>query len=392
MTITSTAPVLSSSGISAPTYAEILDYLQSQYRIIYGADIYLASDSQDGQFLAVIAASITDANSAAIAVYNAYSPATAQGTSLSNAVKINGITRSIPTNSTVNLTIIGVSGTAIVSGVVQDAARNNWNLPVTVNIPIGGEIIVTATCAVAGAVTALPSTVNSIITPQLGWQSANNVSAAVVGAPIETDSALRQRQAVSVAQPSQTPIVGVIGAVASLAGVTRYFGYENPTGSTDSNGIPEHSIAIITEGGVALDIATAIADKKTIGVNTYGTTSQEVTTSYGIIETINFFTVTEKRIIVAIDVHPINGYTSTIGDEIKQAVADYINLLAIGSDVFLTRLYSPANLYGSSNGLTYEVITLEISLFPASPGSSDVVIGFNEAAHCNTSDVTITLV
>lgn len=392
MTITSTAPVLSVNGISAPTYAEILDYLQSQYRTIYGVDIYLGSDSQDGQFIAIIAAAINDANSAAIAVYNAFSPTTAQGTSLSSVVKINGVTRAVPTNSTASLSIVGVAGTAIVNGVVQDVNRVNWALPATVNIPIGGAIAVTATCAVAGAVTALASSINLIITPQLGWQSANNPLAAVLGAPVEKDSPLRQRQAVSVSQPAQTPLVSVVGAIAALPGVTRYTAYENPTTTTDANGLPPHSISAIVEGGVIMDIATVIANRKTIGAPTYGTQSQTVTTSFGIAEVINFFVLAEDRVVVAINLHPINGYTSAIGDEIKATIAAYINALAIGSSVFLTRLYNPANLNGSSNGLTYEIITLAIGVFPATPGAADIVVAFNHAAHCDVSDITITLV
>ena len=37
--ITSTAPIITSTGISAPTFAEILEFLQSQYRSIFGADV-----------------------------------------------------------------------------------------------------------------------------------------------------------------------------------------------------------------------------------------------------------------------------------------------------------------------------------------------------------------
>ena len=79
MTITTTAPTIDATGITAPSYADVLAFIQAKYQAIYGADIYLGNDSQDGQFLGVIAQAISDANSVAVAVYNAFSPATAQG-------------------------------------------------------------------------------------------------------------------------------------------------------------------------------------------------------------------------------------------------------------------------------------------------------------------------
>lgn len=392
MTITSTAPSLSSSGITAPSYADILDYLQVQYRTIFGADIYLEADSQDGQFLAILAASINDANNITLAVYNSFSPVNAQGNSLSSNVKLNGIRRLVPTNSTAPVRVTGTAGVAILNGLVQDSARNSWALPATVNIPLAGFIDVTATCATAGAVTAITGDISLIITPQLGWISAVNTGPAVPGAPVESDAALRQRQAVSVAQPGQGPLVTVIGAVAGLAGVTRYIGYENPTNSTDANGLPPHSISMVVEGGDSTAIATAIANHKTVGALTNGTTTVTVPTQYGASEDISFYIVSRQRISVAIGLRPINGYTAAIGVEIQDAVAAWVNASAVGADILYTRLFLPANLNGSIDGTTYEIITLGVSIYPATPAAADVAIAFNQVAHCDPVDVVITLV
>lgn len=389
MTITSTAPVLGSSGISAPTYAEILDFLQVGYRGIYGADVYLGNDSQDGQFLGIIASAINDANSAAIAVYNAFSPATAQGTGLSSVVKTNGVTRAVATNSTADLVIVGVAGSAIINGVVMDAARVRWALPATVNIPGSGTVTVTATCQTAGAVAAPANSITQIITPQLGWQTANNPAAAVLGAPVEQDAALRQRQAVSVMPAGSTRLTATVGAVSALAGVTRYWGYENPTGSTDANGLPQHSISVIVEGGSTTDIAQAIANYKTEGCNTYGSTSVSVPDVYGVPITINYFQVTQVRITIALTLTLISGYTDAIGAQIKQALADYVNALAIGQKVIWTRLFQPANLNGTAPGLAYEIDQLLVAAYPAAGAQADVAIAFNQAAHLNVADVTL---
>lgn len=390
MTITTTAPTITATGISAPSFSDVFAYLQAKFRAIYGADAYLDPDSQDGQFLAVIAQSISDANAIAIAIYNSFSPATAQGAALSSQVKINGIARDIASFSTVDVLISGTVGTTITNGVVTDSAGNRWSLPPSVTLA-GTTITVTATCQTIGAIPAAANTVTGIATPTRGWASVTNPSAATAGAPVETDAQLRQRQTVSTALPSQSILDGLIGAVSSLTGVARLAAYENPTGSTDGDGVPAHAISLVVDGGDASAIAEQIALKKTPGTATYGTTTETVSDAYGDDIDINFYRPTAKSIDVAIDITSLAGYNSGVGDAIKAQVAAYINALAIGQDVLWTRLFLPANLMGSADGLTYEITSLEICLHGGSPAASDVAIAFNEAATCDVANITLTV-
>src|ERR1700749_1957290 len=197
------AATVSATGISAPNFAAVYAYLVAQFQSIYGADAYLGNDSADGQWIGVIAQAISDCNSAAIAVYNSFSPTTAQGNGLSSNVKLNGLTRITGSFSTVPVTCIGVAGTVINNGQAQDGNGHFWGLPGTVTIPNSGTITVSATCTTIGAITAGANTITSIATPILGWQTVNNASAATAGNGVETDAQLRIRQANSVALPSQ---------------------------------------------------------------------------------------------------------------------------------------------------------------------------------------------
>lgn len=387
-----TAPTISATGISAPTYAEVLAYLQQQFRSIYGDDIYLESDSQDGQFLAVIAAAINDGNAATVAAYNAFSPLTAQGAGLSKNVKINGIARAVATNSSVDLVLVGQAGTTITNGQARDEADNLWALPASVTIPPAGEITVTATCTVVGDIDAAPGAISQIATPTRGWQSVTNPAAATAGAPVETDAALRARQATSVALPSRTVLEGTVGAVANLEGVTRYRAFENDTDTTDANGLPGHSIALVVEGGDAAAIAQAIAAKKTPGTGTFGTTSQVVTDLYGVSRVIRFYRPTEDTAHVKINLTALAGYNTSIGQAIQQAVADYINSLAIGGTIYLWRLAVPANLGGDSRSLTFDINSILIGMNAGTPAAADIVLPFNHVAMCDPADVELTVV
>ena len=95
------------NGIFKPDYADALAYLEAEFRAIYGEDIYIEPDSQDGQMLAIFAAAIDGCNAQAVAIYNAFSPSSARGVGLSSVVKINGIKRLVASYSTVDLVITG---------------------------------------------------------------------------------------------------------------------------------------------------------------------------------------------------------------------------------------------------------------------------------------------
>lgn len=365
----------------------------NKYTAIYGTDVYLGNDSADYQFLSAgIATPINDLNAAIISAYNAYSPATAQGANLSSVVKINGLTRNIPTNSTVDQIIGGTVGTTITNGVTQDVNGNKWSLPASVTIPAGGSITVTATCQTPGAVQAGIGTVNQIATPTYGWQTVTNASAANAGAPVETDSQLKTRQATSTALPSRTVLEGTVGAVWAVTGVTRVTPYENDTSTTDANGIPGNKIYLVVEGGDSTAIAQAIAAKKTPGTGTYGTTTITVTDAYGIPHPINFYRPTYDAITCAITLKALAGYTSSVGAAIQAAVAAYINAVAIGGAPGGTVEWDSAlaAAKGVAGSNTFRITSFALS-GPGGAGTPDVPLAFNHAGQATPSSVTITV-
>jgi len=385
------AAVITPAGISAPSYSDIYASLQASFKLIYGPDSYIDPDSQDGQLLAVFAKAVSDANDMTIAVYNSFSPSAAQGAGLSSLVKINGIARLVSSNSQADVLIVGQVGVVIQNGKVADAAGNQWSLPQTVIIPPAGEILVTATCDTDGAIAAPIGTINQIATPVRGWQSASNTTVASLGSPVESDAGLRQRQTTSVAQPSTTVLAGTLGAVKNIVGVTQAVIYENDTGVTDADGLPPHSISVVVIGGDATAIATAIMLRKTPGTGTYGSTLVPVLDDAGVVHNIRFFVPTETSIKVGITIQSFQGYTVTMGDAIKQAVADYINALPIGQDVFISRLYLPAQLYGGLNSALFELQVLQIAINPGAVGDADIPIAFNARAVCSIANITLTV-
>lgn len=384
---------VTAEGISAPDYQTVLDTITGYFQQIYGSDAYLDPDSKDGQMVALVALAIHDANNTAISVYRSFSPATALGDALTSNVKINGITRRAATNSTVDLLLTGTVGTTITNGSVRDTNSVVWNLPATVVIGSDGTVVATATCANSGAVAAVAGSVNGINTPTRGWASVTNPLAATVGVAAETDAQLRVRQSQSVALASLTPFDAVDGAIANVEGVTRHKLFENDTETTDANGLPEHSISAVVEGGDATEIANTIRSVKGQGVSTYGTTAVVVTDKYGNPYTIRFSRPVDVPVYVSITLKALTGYTSDIGDEMKAAVASYINSLAIGDGVLLSRVYSPANLgvVSGGNARYYDIMELLIGRSAESVAAANVTVVYDEAVSCSVENIEITV-
>lgn len=401
------AAQITPAGIAAPQFPDVLAELQNAYRSIYGADAELEPNDQDGQFLAVLAQAIADTNNMAVAVYNAFSPANAQGVGLASIVKINGLTKHVPTFSTSPLTIVGQVNTVINGGIVGDNANlgTQWALPDTVTIPAAGTLDVTVTCTVAGATPAGAGTLTRIVTPTAGWQTATNAIAATPGAPVEIDAALRIRQSKSTSLPANTVLDAIYAAVANVNGVTEAAIFENFTETTNAIGLPAHSIAVVALGGTATDIAQAILNKKTPGTTTFGTTSAIVFDQLGVPNTINFFRLTQPPMIVLVTIKALNGFLATTGATIQQSVAAFVNQLDEGETSYLARLYAPANLSGDAatgaSGQTQQQLDALAKTFTVTaitqardanpPAAADVAFAFSEQGKIALGNVTVTI-
>lgn len=346
-----------------PAYQDIIDQLVADAQNIYGSDVYLTPDTQDYQYLSAIASMIYDSFLAAQAAYNSRGPATALGSGLDVVVGINGIQRIPAVYSTCPVVITGTSGTTIISGIVSDVNGNDWALPSPTIIGSSGTITVTATCQTNGAITANAGDINTIVTPTVGWTSVTNTVAATVGSPIETDSALRARQAISTAQSSRSVVEGLEGALAGLSDVTRFQVYENKTDSTDSNGIPAHSICTVVEGGTQQEVAQTIFNYKGPGCGTYGTTTVSVTDTYGVATDIEYDVLGYVDTDVVVNVKQLNGYTTDTTSAIQQAIANAENNINIGVPVYNSALWAAAlSANPNASNPTFSVTSVEAAV------------------------------
>lgn len=384
--------IVGNDGISAPAYDEILEFFKEKARGIFGTDINLDADTQDGQLIAVFALAIHQVNSQAMAAYANFNPATAIGIGLDSAVKVNGLKRRESSASQVDLKIVGQVGTVISNGVAKDSNNRKWLLPESVVIPVTGEITVSAHAEKQGAVAAPAGTITKIATPTPGWQTVTNPLPAVLGIAVETDTELRARQSASTEAPGATLWDGLLGSVMAIDGVTRASGVRNDAARADDQSIPAHSIAVVAEGGDTRAIAKCIYEKKALGVDTYGAVSSTVIDAFGVSHTVKFSRPTVVPITAKITISPEASYLNSVAEEIKSRLAAYVNSLAIGKEVNIGRaLASAIKCDDGTMDIRFSVtgITMARKGGRSALSPSSVSIDWDEAASCETADITV---
>lgn len=394
-------PFVDSAGLHLPTLSDITAYEQAAFLSVYGQTIATGNDSADIQWINNFSLMINDAFNTAQLAVNARSPATAIGADLDSVVKINGITRKSSTASQTVLVITGTPNQVFDSLVAQDQNGFLWDLPSTIQILSGGTVNVTGVCQSAGAIGAAPNTINIRSTPQSGWFSVTNPAAAIPGQPVENDSQLRGRQAVSVSLSSKTLVQGTLAGIAAVTGVTRYgtIGVENPTGAVDGFGNPPHSISMVVEGGTDLDVATAIYSNKTPGGFTNpGTTGNAVTVPVvdpitGAVMNVGFQRPTYVPIFVTLNIHGLSGFTSAVQANIAAAVVTYLNSLQIGESLTISALYAIALSVMPNLSLPqFSVQSLFAGTSAGPTFAIDISLNFNQVSQGFAGNIVINLV
>ena len=385
------APTITSAGLFISTYLDLQEDLIDYFKTIYGQDCYLEEDSADYQWLSIVSLRHYDCLSSLQLCYNNRGPQTAIGSGLDQIVKLNGLERKSSTYSTCLVKLTGIAGTIIYDGEVVDTSGYRWSLPSSTEIDDDGTVEVTATCQTVGAIVALENAISIIGTPTAGWLSVTNEVAATIGLPVETDAALRARQALSTTRPSMNLLTGTISAIAAMEDVTRSRVVENYTNEYDIHGNPPHSITCVVEGGTDEDIAETIWLNRGIGCYTNGDVEVPVTDPItGIVTNIRFYRPIYVSIYVTVTLTPLYDYSSAVTEAIRQAIVDYLNALQIGSDVTISALYAAAMAVTEDiHDPKFSILEITAASIASPQETIDITLLFNQVARGILGNVDI---
>lgn len=233
--------------------------------------------------------------------------------------------------------------------------------------------------------------INTIITPVLGWDSVTNPLAASPGRLLETDEQLRLRFRNTKLERSSNILDSLYSALLNIDGVQEVQIYENDTDSVDANGVQPHSFLPIVLGGSSQLIAETIWQNKPIGILSQGDTVVTIYDSQNFPHDIGLQRPTPVDIYIEIDISadpeadtPLPGDAE---DQIRAAIISYASSnFGVGKDVLYSRLFSPINTVPG-----HFINSLFIGTTPAPVGTSNLVVNFDQIASFQSGNINVTV-
>jgi len=267
------------SGVSTQTFSVILDEIVASLETTLSLTTAQANrirtsvQSGLGQWARIQAEREAVDQEALALVYGSLG-AEAEGTNLDRVFRLLGLERRAATRSRVTGTATGTAATSIPNGtrVQYDNDGTVWVVadgPYTIG---GGGTVTGVVLEREVADTSAPgaSTDWTILDVVVGFSSYESTAQPVIGAPVETDAEFRVRATTEAYRRALGPTEAIEAAVSSVDGVTYVAAWDNPTSSTDADGIPAYATNVVVEGGDNEEIVTAILNSRGAGAEMYG--------------------------------------------------------------------------------------------------------------------------
>lgn len=218
--------------------------------------------------------------------------------------------------------------------------------------------------------------------------SGGSDGSAIVGRDLETDAAFRTRREQLLQAAGNATLEAIRSAVRAVDNVTEAFVFENTTLAVDGDGLPPKSFEVVVQGGTDEDIAQTIFDSKPVGIETFGTTSDTVTDSQGVVHTIEFTRPTLIDIHFALTVVTnANEFPADGEQQIIDALVALGDTLTIGEDVIAIAFRCvPLDIDGVTD---VTVFLLDTSGPPV--GTTNIAIDTRELADFDPSRITVTV-
>jgi uncharacterized phage protein gp47/JayE len=254
--------------------------------------------------------------------------------------------------------------------------------------PTGGDFDVLFEAETVGTLQVDIGQLNTIAEPVSGWTAVTNASAGDPGSEPETDDELRLKRERELEAAGSANLDAIIANVSNVDGVIDVSGIDNVK-HYYVNGLPPKSIRITVRGGSDDDVAEAIFDTKSAGIDTIGDTTINVVDSQGQNQPINFVRgsaltfYAEATLQVSALWNPPDDL-----DAAKARVSAYINSLGLGDDVIYDRVLCA--LYDAEEKIE-KVLTLTIGFAPSPVGTSDLSVSDENYATSDVANLDITV-
>ena len=293
----------------------------------------LSDDTALAQINVSHALQIAEVWELAAAVYSNQYPDTATGSSLVNVASLTGTTpNEYSATRVLGQVTLNPNTTLPVGSVANLTDRPNSRFATVTEVPAdpgGGTFDVWFESEELGAIDVLAGQLSEIAEPVTGWTAVTNAEAGLPGSEPETDDELRIKREREIETSGAGNKEAIRADVSQVEGVIDVSVEENVKEYYVGD-LPPKSIRVTVRGGAEEDIAQAIFDSKSAGIDTVGNVSVDVIDSEGITQTIRYRDGAPVNFYCEVEVEWISGEQS---DAVKENIAAYVNSLGLGDDV-----------------------------------------------------------
>jgi len=379
---------INDQGYLRPTYEEILEDRIALAQELFGQDIDTSDASALGKFIRLSVQDLADAYEAQEIIYYSRFPHTATGQSLDRLMPFAGITRNAATPAEHEIKFTGTAGYVVPVGfLVGTTGDEEFYVvnPITLDENGVGSGIVQ--CTESGEIGNVSlGTITEIVNPNVDISEIEHIGIETLGKETETDADLRKRFELAIQGTGSGTSTAIRGAIMRINGVTGCLVVENNTSET-VDGRPPHSFEVYVYAPDTLDqeVAEAIFSKKPLGIQAVGDVSVEVSDIAGNPQTVKFSRVSETVIYIKITIATDGDFELDGVDQLKTALAGYINNLSTGEDVVFNSLYK--YIFGIVG--VRDVTSLGISTDGTEYNAQNVAMGASNVARISTSNIEV---
>lgn len=380
---------ITDKGFVRPSYDEILQAQINRAKVLLGDDIDTSEESVLGKFIRINVFDLNICYETLEDLYYSSFPNTARGQSLDRLGPFAAVSRNQATQARIEVKIKGTVGESVPSAFLLKSDKTSFYIVNDYTIDSNGEVVAIANCVDDGVVGNISNGERlDIQNPRMGIDSVEFIRIVQNGEELESDKDFRIRFANSLAGAGSSTESAIKGAIYRIPLVDGVSVIDNNSDTASS--IPPHSFAcyVLAPESQYDEIAKAIFDKKPLGIQCIGDIERTVYDAWGKPHTVKFFATSKAELKISMQIKTNQYFESSGISQIKDNIANFINNLANGSDVYYT------SVFGYIHNVTgvVSVVDLKICKIGQTPGNSDIAIGEQEIARIDVSNISVEVV
>lgn len=380
---------LTELGYERPTYDDLLEAQIERAKLLFGEDIDTNDNTPLGKYIRLNVADLAEVYEILEHTYYARFPNTATGVSLDRLCPFVGIARNPATYAQHTIRFIGTAGEYVPAGFEVSTADGELIYHIYDSLLIGedGTVEGVVECETAGEVGNVTiGSIDTIVNPDAHVEYIEHIGVVQYGEEIETDSALRDRFNTTVSGAGSATAASIRGAILRVPLVDGVEIVENATDET-AGGIPPHSFECFVLSPTSQDtlVAEAIFSKKPLGIKAVGDVDVEIVDDSGVSHVISFSRTIQKDIYIKLAITTNNYFETDGAEKIKSYIAQYINTLKNGEDIYLSSLY--AYIYKAAG--VVNVTSLTMSTDGSTYTTDNVAVNSDEVARISVDRIEV---